>query len=93
MNDLFYFFLVFFTVVSLIGGVNWLVTAINSWTDDSVGPTPDLLQEQLKLPENVANVIYVVVFVCTLALLLMVIFPQNLKKAFSTIGGGMKKVM
>ena len=42
MNDLFYGFLVFFSLVSLIGGVNWLVTAINSWSNDEY--TPDLLQ-------------------------------------------------
>lgn len=91
MNDLFYGFLVFFALVSLIGGVNWLVTAINSWSEQQ--DTVDLLQHQFKIPMDVANVIYVVVFICTLALFLMVAFPQNLKKAFSGMGSGMRRVM
>lgn len=83
MNDLFYGFLVFFALVSLIGGVNWLVTAINNWSDDD--QTNDLLQKQLNINEHVANGIYIVVFLCTLALFLMVAFPKNLKAAFSTV--------
>ena len=89
MNDLFYGFLVFFALVSLVGGVNWLMTAINSWMNDNQDDVPDLLQENLKLHPNVANVVYCVVFACTLFLFLMVVFPQNLKKAF----GGARKLM
>ena len=91
MNDLFYGFLVFFAFVSLVGGLNWLMTAINSWNNNS-DDTNDLLQNQLNMSVDAANVIYIVVFVCTLALFLMVAFPQNLKKAFSNIGGGMRTV-
>ena len=91
MNNLFYGFLVFFALVSLVGGLNWLMTAVNSWNENE--PTFDLLQHQLKMPLHVANVVYIVVFVCTLALFLMVAFPQNLKKAFSGISGGMRRVM
>lgn len=91
MNDLFYGFLVFFALVSLIGGVNWLMTAINSWEEDE--PVVDLLQHQLKIPMHVANILYIVVFICTLALFLMVAFPQNLKKAFSGMSGGVRRVM
>lgn len=91
MNDLFYGFLVFFAFVSLVGGLNWLMTAINSWNENSES-TVDLLQHQFKMPVDVANVVYIVVFVCTLALFLMVAFPQNLKKAFSGMGG-MRRVM
>lgn len=83
MNDLFYGVLVFFALVSLIGGVNWLVTAINSWSNVADCDC-DLLQHQFKLPSDVANVVYTLVFVCTLGLFLMVAFPQNLKKAFGT---------
>jgi uncharacterized membrane protein YuzA (DUF378 family) len=90
MNDLFYGFLVFFALVSLIGGVNWLVTAINTWSNDE--DTYDLLQEQFKIHKHAANIIYILVFICTLALFLMVAFPQNLKKAFSGMGG-MRRVM
>ena len=92
MNDLFYGFLVFFAFISLVGGLNWLMTAINSWNENSE-PTVDLLQHQFKMPVDVANVVYIVVFVCTLALFLMVAFPQNLKKAFSGMSGGMRRVM
>jgi len=92
MNDLFYGFLVFFAFVSLVGGLNWLMTAINSWNENSE-LTVDLLQHQFKMPVDVANVIYIIVFICTLALFLMVVFPQNLKKAFSGMSGGMRKVM
>ena len=92
MNDLFYGFLVFFAFVSLVGGLNWLMTAINTWNNNS-DATVDLLQHQFKMPVDVANVIYIVVFVCTLALFLMVAFPQNLKKAFSGMSGGMRRVM
>jgi len=89
MNDAFYGFLVFFALVSLIGGANWLMTAINSWNEGGSGNVDDLLQEQLGLSPDIANIVYVVVFVCTLALFLMVAFPQNLKSAFS----GVKRMM
>lgn len=91
MNDLFYGFLVFFALVSLIGGVNWLMTAINTWNEQDE-ETFDLLQHQFKIHRDVANVIYIIVFVCTLALFLMVVFPQNLKRAFSGMGG-IRRVM
>lgn len=87
MNDVFYGFLVFFALVSLIGGINWLTTAINTWSNDNV--TDDLLQTQFNIDKHVANSIYIVVFLCTLALFLMVAFPQNLKAAFS----GVKRMM
>lgn len=89
MNDAFYGFLVFFALVSLIGGVNWLMTAINSWNDGTNSTVDDLLQQQLGLSPEISNIVYVLVFVCTLALFLMVAFPQNLKSAFS----GVKKMM
>ena len=88
MNDAFYGFLVFFALVSLIGGANWLMTAINYWNGNGSG-ADDLLIEQLGLSPDIANIVYVVVFVCTLALFLMVAFPQNLKSAFS----GVKRMM
>ena len=83
MNDVFYGFLLFFALVSLIGGVNWLTTAINTWSNDT--DTDDLLQTQFNIDKHVANVIYIIVFLCTLALFLMVAFPQNLKEAFSSV--------
>ena len=92
MNDIFYGFLIFFAFVSLVGGLNWLVTAINSWNNDDT--TPDLIQHQLKIPADAANVIYIVVFVCTLALFLMVLsqfsVAKNIKKSLTGITGGMR---
>ena len=85
MNNLFYGLLVFFASVSLVGGLNWLLTAINSWNEDSES-TVDLLQHQINMSVDAANVIYIVVFICTLALFLMIVFPQNLKNAFSSMG-------
>ena len=76
-----YMLLVFVSIVSLIGGVNWLFTAINSWSNGNE-ETPDLLQKNMQLSTEFSNVIYVVVFVCTVFLFLMVIFPNYLKKMF-----------
>lgn len=65
--------------IALVGGINWLVTAINSWSNDSE-PTDDLLQKNLNIPVDVSNVIYVLVFICTLVLYLMILFPSFNKK-------------
>ena len=51
----------FLAFIALVGGINWLVTAINSWSNNSE-PTVDLLQKNLNIPVDVSNVIYVVVF-------------------------------
>lgn len=70
MNNFFYGFLAFFALVSLIGGVNWLMVGINNWGSDH--DVPDLLQHQIGLSNEVSTIIYFVVFGCTLALFLMV---------------------
>jgi len=80
MNRVFYIFLVFFSIISFIGGVNWLVTAINSWINSSEPNCSDLLQDQMNIDTDVANVIYCVVFLCSLALLCMIINPNVVKK-------------
>jgi len=54
----------------LVGGINWLVTAIRSLSDDSDPQVYDLL-ELIKLPQGVSNVVYIIVFVSTL----VVMFP------------------
>lgn len=69
-----YTLLVVLAFVSLVGGINWLFTAINNWSKDEV--TFDLLTEQLKIHPNIANVIYIFVFLCTLALFTMIAFPH-----------------
>ena len=67
---------IFLTLVVLIGGVNWLMVVINTWSKDE--ETYDLLQDQLKIHRDVANVVYIVVFICTLLLSAMILFPQTM---------------
>ena len=66
---------IFLTLVVLIGGVNWLMVAINTWSKDE-DMTYDLLQDQLNIHRDVANVVYIVVFICTLLLSVMILFPK-----------------
>lgn len=66
---------IFLTLVVLIGGVNWLMVAINTWSKDE-DITYDLLQDQLNIHRDVANVVYIVVFICTLLLSVMILFPK-----------------
>ena len=73
----------FLAFIALVGGINWLVTAINSWSNNSE-PTVDLLQKNLNIPVDVSNVIYVVVFVCTLVLFLMILSQLFSKKVVRT---------
>jgi uncharacterized membrane protein YuzA (DUF378 family) len=70
---------IFLTLVVLIGGVNWLMVAINTWSKDE-DMTYDLLQDQLKIHRDVANVVYIVVFICTLLLSAMILFPQTMMR-------------
>jgi len=49
----------------LIGGINWLVTGVRSLMNESDPQVDDLL-ELIKLPQEVSNIIYIVVFVATL---------------------------
>ena len=86
-----YIALLIVSLISLIGGVNWLITAINSWANDNE-ETPDLLQHNLNLSTGFSNVIYVVVFVCTLLVFLMVAFPGFLKNMFTKVKDTAKKV-
>lgn len=70
---------IFLTLVVLIGGVNWLMVAINTWSKDE-DMTYDLLQDQLNIHRDVANVVYIVVFICTLLLSAMILFPQTMMR-------------
>jgi len=65
--------IVLFSIVTLVGGVNWLVTAINTWSKDE--ETYDLLQDQFSMNRHAANIIYILVFVCTLGLVTIVLPP------------------
>lgn len=61
------FIYVFCLFVVLVGGTNWIVTAINSWENDDES-VPDLLQTQVGLSSSTSNWIYLVVFICTIVL-------------------------
>ncbi len=65
--------IVLFSIVTLVGGVNWLVTAINTWSKDE--ETYDLLQDQFSMNRHAANIIYILVFACTLGLVTIVLPP------------------
>ena len=67
----------FLLAIVFVGGVNWLVTGIRSMQEDNT-PVDDLL-ELIGIPQEVSNVIYFVVFACSLAMLLWAIF-YNYKK-------------
>jgi hypothetical protein len=60
--------------VLLLGGVNWLVTAIRSWQNDN--DVEDLF-ELINVPQNVSNVLYCVVFVVSLLVSFRMVFPAS----------------
>lgn len=65
---------VLMALVLLLGGVNWLVTAIRSWQNDN--DVEDLF-ELINLPQNVSNVLYCVVFVVSLLVSFRMVFPAS----------------
>ncbi len=73
------FIYVFCLVVVLVGGTNWLVTAINSWENDDES-VPDLLQTQIGLSSSTSNWIYLVVSIFTIVLVSIDLFKLLTKK-------------
>lgn len=70
----------FLLAVVFIGGLNWLVTAIRSMNSGIV--VPDLLN-LVRLPQKYSNYIYIVVFLCSLFMLIWAInynYDKNDKK-------------
>lgn len=70
----------FLLAVVFIGGLNWLVTAIRSMNSGIV--VPDLLN-LVRLPQKYSNYIYIVVFLCSLFMLIWAInynYDQDDKK-------------
>lgn len=65
---------VLMALVLLLGGVNWLVTAIRSWQNDN--DVEDLF-ELINAPQNVSNVLYCVVFVVSLLVSFRMVFPAS----------------
>jgi len=67
--------IIFLAFISLIGGLNWLVTALRNMSDDS--ETNDIFNDWIE--QKWVNWIYIIVFICTLVLFIMTIFPNTLK--------------
>ena len=58
----------FCLVIALIGGLNWLVTGIRSMMNDN--ERVDDLLEYTKLPQLGSNIVYFLVFLCSVVLVL-----------------------
>lgn len=69
------YMIIFLAFISLVGGINWLVTAIRNMSDDS--DTNDIFYHWID--QKWVNWIYIIVFLCTLLLFIMVLFPKALK--------------
>jgi len=64
--------------ILLIGGINWLVTAIRS-LKDSNDEVKDLLN-LIGLPQIISNLFYIYVFICSIIVLIWAIYYQIKKK-------------
>lgn len=67
--------IVFLAFISLVGGINWLVTSLRNMSDDTT--TNDIFYDWID--QKWVNWIYIVVFLCTLVLFIMTLFPNSLK--------------
>lgn len=76
-KDMEVFLWFFLLTVVLIGGVNWLVTAIRNMHGG--GETDDLLS-LMHIPQDVNNIIYILVFVASLVVFLWAIFYKLNKR-------------
>lgn len=66
--------IIFLAFVSLIGGLNWLVTALRNMSDDTT--TNDIFYDWID--QKWVNWVYILVFICTLVLFIMLLFPGSL---------------
>jgi hypothetical protein len=66
--------IIFLAFVSLVGGLNWLVTALRNMSDDTT--TNDIFYDWID--QKWVNWIYILVFICTLVLFIMLLFPGSL---------------
>lgn len=65
--------IIFLAFVSFVGGLNWLVTALRNMSDDST--TNDIFYDWMD--QKWVNWIYILVFICTLVLFMMTLFPSS----------------
>lgn len=66
--------IIFLAFNSLVGGLNWLVTALRNMSDDTT--TNDIFNDWID--QKWVNWIYILVFICTLVLFIMLLFPGSL---------------
>ena len=66
--------IIFLAFISLVGGLNWLVTALRNMSDDT--PTNDIFNDWID--QKWVNWIYILVFICTLVLFIMILFPGSI---------------
>ena len=66
--------IIFLAFVSLVGGLNWLVTALRNMSDDTT--TNDIFNDWID--QKWVNWVYILVFICTLVLFIMLLFPGSL---------------
>lgn len=66
--------IIFLAFNSLVGGLNWLVTALRNMSDDTT--TNDIFNDWID--QKWVNWIYILVFICTLVLFIMILFPGSL---------------
>ena len=64
----------FLAFISLVGGLNWLVTALRNMSDDTT--TNDIFYDWID--QKWVNWVYILVFICTLVLFVMLLFPSSL---------------
>ena len=66
--------IIFLAFISLVGGLNWLVTALRNMSDDTT--TNDIFYDWID--QKWVNWVYILVFICTLVLFIMLLFPGSL---------------
>ena len=61
-------------IISFIGGLNWFVTSLRNMALDT--DTKDIFNDWI--PQKWVNWIYILVFICNLALLVLMLYPKML---------------
>lgn len=63
-------------LISFIGGLNWFITAIRNISESE--ETYDMFNNWI--PQKFVNLIYIFVFICSLLLIILTLFPNLLQK-------------
>jgi len=70
------YIILFLVVISFIGGLNWFITAIRNISESE--ETYDIFNNWI--PQKFVNLIYIFVFISSLLLLVLTLFPNILQK-------------